>query len=29
MRRWFAVNNKCFPMAAEVVISLLLALLWG
>jgi hypothetical protein len=29
MRRWFAVNNKCFPMAAEVVISLLLALLMG
>ena len=29
MRRWFAVNNKCFPMAAEVVISLLLALPMG
>ena len=29
MRRWFAVNNKCFPMAAEVAISLLLALLMG
>ena len=29
MRRWFAVNNKCFPMAAEAVISLLLALLMG
>jgi len=27
MRRWFAVNNKCFPMAAKVVIRLLLALL--
>jgi hypothetical protein len=27
MRRWFAVNSKCFPMAAEVVISLVLALL--
>jgi hypothetical protein len=26
MRRWFAVSNKCFPMAAEVVISLMLAL---
>ncbi len=29
MRRWFTVNHKCFPMAAEVVISLLLALLMG
>ena len=29
MRKWFAVNHKCFPMAAEVVISLLLALLMG
>ena len=29
MRRWFAVNKKCFPTAAEVVISLLLALLMG
>jgi len=28
MRRWFAVKNKCFPMA-EVVISLLLALPMG
>ncbi len=27
MPRSFAVNNKCFPMAAEVVISLVLALL--
>jgi hypothetical protein len=25
MRRWFAVNNSCFPMAAEVAISLVLA----
>src|SRR6267378_7901048 len=27
MPRWFAVNNKCFPVAAEVVISLVLVLL--
>jgi hypothetical protein len=26
MRRWFAVNSKCFPMAASVAISLVLAL---
>jgi hypothetical protein len=26
MRRWFAVKNRCFPMAAEVAISL--ALMW-
>jgi len=29
MRKWFAVNHKCFPMAAEVLIPLLLALLMG
>ena len=29
MRRWFEVNSKCFPMAASVVISLLLALPMG
>jgi len=29
MRKWFAVNHKCSPMAAEVVIPLLLALLMG
>ena len=27
MRRWFAVKNRCFPMAAEVAISLVLMLL--
>jgi len=27
MRRWFAVNNKCLPMAGSVVISLVLGLL--
>ena len=29
MPRLFAVNHKCFPMAAEVVISLLLVMLMG
>ena len=27
MRRWFAVKNRCFPMAAEVAISLVVMLL--
>jgi len=29
MRRWFAVNHRCLPMAAEVVTSLILVLLTG
>ena len=29
MRRWFAVKHKCFPIAAQLAISLLLALPMG